>query len=344
MPPADDPKALQAAWDGGTFPRVVLLAGPDLLTKEEALGRLREKFIGADPGGMSTDVFDGQDASAGAVLTAANTLPFFGGRRLIVVRRANALGTAETNRLADGLTSLPETNCLALLWDERADNRSVLVQAVRSAGTVAVFWPPFENQLPQWITDRARSLGKRMNASAAGALLEAVGPSLPDLVQELKKLALHANDAADITAADVAALSSGGRAGFHYMEWERALWNKDQVRAVNLLEALRSQGEVPETLLPQFIRAVQRLFLGKALFKEGRPKIEVFERLWLKLRDAQRDFETGMAKWGWEELREALERLLAADVAVKTGRSDSDAELTRCVVSLTEEKAAVKRR
>lgn len=334
MPPVDDPQSLLAQWGQGKFPRVVLLGGPDLLTKDETLLRLKKAFLGDDPGGMNTDLLDGEDASAGAILSAAHTLPFFGGRRLIVVRRAHSLSTADATRLSDGLAAVPDTNVLALLWDERVDNRSVLVQAVRSVGAVAVFWPPFENRMPGWITDRATALGKKMPAPAARLLLELMGPSLPDLSQEVNKLALYVGERSEITVDDVAQVSSGGRAGFRFMEWERAFWKKEGARTLQLLESLREQGEAPEALFPQLVRALQRLMLGKALLSEGKPRAEVFERLWLRLRDAQEDYQAAVGQWSWNELRSALDRLLEADVAIKTGRTSADAELSRVVVSL----------
>ncbi|HNA60989.1 MAG TPA: hypothetical protein PLT11_08025 [Elusimicrobiota bacterium] len=48
--------------------------------------------------------------------------------------------------------------------------------------------------------------------------------------------------------------------------------------------------------------------------------------------------------WSWGEVRDALDRLLRADVAVKSGRTGADAELTRLTIALTEENAPLKRR
>jgi DNA polymerase-3 subunit delta len=192
MPPSFEPSLASVAqeWAKGVFHRVYFWAGPDTLTKDDALQKLKKSFLGSDPAGMGLDVFDGNDASAGSILSAVNTLPFFGGRRLVVVRRAAELATADATRLADGLADIPPTNALVLLWDEKPDARSVLVQAARSAGVVLTFWPPFENQLPGWVVARAESLGKSMDRRAAQLLVEQAGPGLPDLVQELGKLVL----------------------------------------------------------------------------------------------------------------------------------------------------------
>lgn len=336
--------ALIQGWTRGIFHRVYLLGGPDTLTKEEALARLKKEFLGNDPSGMGLDLYDGNDTTAGAILSAVNTLPFFGGRRLVVVRRAMELATAETNRLADGVSTIPPNNCLVLLWDEKPDQRSVLTQAVRSAGALTTLWPPFENQMPAWVMSRAESAGKRMDRTAAQSLLDRVGPSLPDLVQELEKLVLYVKDRPLITTDDVVS-SGGARSILRFMEWERILWQKDRSKALGVLEILRTQGEPVEKLLPQVSRAIQKLCLGKALLMEKKlGKKQVFERLWIRLQDAQMDFERSVALWTWGDLLIALDRLVEADVSLKTGRGSPDADLTRLVWSLTEgEVAAVKR-
>lgn len=337
-----DAAALARAWEKGEFQRVYLLAGPDTLTRDESFGLLKEKFLGPD-GAMNLDLFDGNESGAGPVLSAASTLPFFGGRRLVALRRADELGTADMNRLADGLGGLPSTNCLVLLWDERPDARGVLVQAAKSAGTVAVFWPPFENQIPQWIVDRAGRFQKRMDRTAAQALLDAVGPSLPDLYQEIGKLALYVKEKPAITVEDVAALK-GERVSFQFMEWDRSIWLRDRARALDILTVQRNQGETSEGLLPQAIRAIQKLWMAKALGQEHRgQEREMFERLRIKSLDVQRDLRTALSRWSWDDLLRATDTLADADIAAKTGRVDTDAELTRVVWSLTDE-SPVKRR
>ncbi|MBK8871229.1 MAG: DNA polymerase III subunit delta [Elusimicrobia bacterium] len=347
MPPSIEPSlsALAQDWAQGAFHRVYFLAGPDTLTKDDALQKLKKAFLGPDPAGMGLDVFDGNDASAGAILSAVNTLPFFGGRRLVLVRRAAEMATADTNRLADGLASIPASNALVLLWDEKPDARSVLVQAARSAGVVLTLWPPFENQLPGWVIARAESLGKSMDRRAAQALVEQAGPALPDLVQELGKLALYAKDRPALTLADVAAVV-GDKSSLRFMEWERALWRKDRARSLSIVEVLRAQGEPAEKLLPQLIRAVQKLCLGKALMSEkNMSKKQVFDRLWIKLQDTQAEFERAVAGWTWNDLLRALDRLVEADVSLKRGRGHPDADLTRAVWALTEnDSTLVKRR
>ncbi len=327
-----------AQWDKGRFHPVYLFAGPDALQKEDALKRLREKLLGPDESGLNVDRFDGDAASAGEILTAVQTLPFLGGRRLVLVRRAHDMPAAETNRLADALPSLPPTNCLVLLWDEKADARHALVQAVNGAGLVLTFWTPFENQLPRWARDRARALGKALSWEAAQALVEAVGGNTQDLSQELEKLALYVGDRAEIGVDDLEGVTSEGRP-LQFMELDRALWRRDRLKTLELAEILRAQGEGPEALLPQIARSYRRLLLGKALLAEKKTDVpELWNQLRIRSRDTQAEFLEATRSRSWEELLEVLERLLRAEQDLKTGRGDPDANLTLLLSWLTEER------
>lgn len=322
-------------WAKGVFKKAYLLGGPDLLTKEEAVAQLTKRFLGPDPSGMGMDSFDGNEASAGAILSAASTLPFFSGRRLVVVRRAERLTAGESALLADGLSSIPETNCLVLLSETKPDSRAVLVQSVLSVGAVTTVWPPFENQMPAWVMERVESLGKKMDRETAQTLLDTVGPSLSDLVQEIRKLELFTKDRPLITSEDVTRVC-GERISLRFMEWERALWLRQRGKALALLETLRQQGEPVMALLSQVTRAVQKLVLGKTLFHEKKiTRMDVFKQLKIGLLDAQNDFFKGLDGWTYDDLLKALDELVTADVNLKSGRTSPDADLTRLVCSLT---------
>jgi DNA polymerase-3 subunit delta len=330
-----DLKSLAAGWSRGTFHSVYLFAGPDLSQKEEAVKLLIERFLPGDASGMNVDKFDGETADAAAIINALQTLPFFGGRRLILVRRALELAATEAGRLADALRAVPSGNCLVLLWDEKADARSVLVQAAISAGAVLTFWAPFEDQLPRWIQERAQGHGKSMTPAAARALLESVGPNLQDLSHEVEKLSLYVKDRPAVDLADVQALGSGNRT-LQVLEFDRAFWRKDRAKALSLMEVLRAQGQTSEGLLAQVVRIYQRLMMGKALASDKSvSREEMWNRLWIRTRQPQEEFLAAVSSHSWDELMEVLEDLLSAERSFKTGRADADTGLTLMVSRLT---------
>jgi DNA polymerase III subunit delta len=333
---ADTPQSLLALWEKGTFHPVYLFAGPDTLQKEEAAALFQKKFLAGDDSGLNVDRLDGQSASAGEILNAFLTMGFLGGKRLVLVRRAQELAAAEALRLADGLAAAPAGNALLLFWEDKLDNRSVLVQAVKSKGMAVSFWPPFENQLPGWAQERARAAGKELAPEAARALVDLAGGQLPDLAQEIDKLVLYAGGRKVITEADVEALAPEGRA-LAFLEFDRAVWRGDAAEVLRLLESRRAAGEPPEAVLAALARIYRRLFLAKTLLAEKKASREDVLRdvVKTKMRRPQEEFLEAVSAASWTRLLNALEKILDAETDLKTGRLDPDTGLTLLLRDLT---------
>jgi DNA polymerase III subunit delta len=331
-------ESVAAGWAKGAFHPVYLFAGPDALLKEEALKKFQEAFLGkgADPG-LSVDRFDGETASAGQILSALKTFSLLGDKRLVLVRRAQELAPSETNALADGLTGLPEGNSLLLLWEERADERSVLVQAVKSAGIVLTFWAPFENQLPRWVQDRARSLNKTISLETAGALIDTVGAALPDLAQALEILSLYAKDRPGLEPRDLEILQTETRS-LQFLEFDRAFWRRDKAKALELARLLTAQGQEPVFVLPQLARVYRKLFMAKAMLAEKKSLDDVWQQVRIKSREPQREFSEALSGHSWEDLLNALETIAEAEREFKTGRREGDAGLTAVIYCILEGK------
>jgi DNA polymerase-3 subunit delta len=326
--------SLSAGWAKGVFHPVYFFAGPDTLQKDEAVKILQKAFLKGDESGLNVDKFDGETSSAAEIVNAYQTLPFLGGGRLILVRRAHALSPAEAGLVAEILEKPPAGNCLVLLWDEKSDARSALVRAARTAGKELMFWVPFEDQLPRWVMDRARAAGREMKPDAARALLEAVGPSLPDLAAEVEKLALYVKEGAAIEEADVEAMGGGNRT-LRFMEWDRALWARDRREVLHLYQVMKSQGQPPEALLSQAGRALQKLLLGKALKAEKVPPMDMWDRLWIKTREPRQAFEEAINARDWDSLLDDVESLAQAERDLKTGRMDPETGMTLLLCRLT---------
>lgn len=330
-------ESVSAGWAKGAFHPVYLLAGPDALLKEEAVKKFQEAFLGKADAGLNMDRFDGETASAGQILSALKTFSLLGDKRLVIVRRAQEMAPSETNALADGLTALPEGNALVLMWEKKADERSVLVQAVKSAGIVLTFWPPFENQLPRWVQDRGRSAGKSISLEIATALVEIVGGALPDLVQAVDTLALYAGDRAAIEPKDLDILQTETRT-LQFLELDRAFWNRNKAKAIETVRHLMAQGQDPTYILVQIARVYRKLFLAKAIQAEQKSLDAVWDQLRIKSREPQRELTEALSAHSWEDLMRALETILEAERDFKTGRRGGEAGLTSAVYSILEGK------
>ena len=76
-------KTLNQDIKKGVFKTVYMLLGGEDILKRSYKNRLRDAIVGEDT--MNLGVFVGKDVSVEAVISMAETMPFFAERRLIIV-------------------------------------------------------------------------------------------------------------------------------------------------------------------------------------------------------------------------------------------------------------------
>ncbi|MCQ2559671.1 MAG: DNA polymerase III subunit delta, partial [Clostridia bacterium] len=115
---------------------------------------------------------------------AANTLPFFGSRRLVIVKDIfNALKNNDESELLEYLNQPLASTCLVLIAGEQVDKRRKLFKSCQKVGKVLEFAPLKPEALRQWV----KSQGS-IAPAALELLLRRLGNNLLALEQELNKL------------------------------------------------------------------------------------------------------------------------------------------------------------
>jgi len=153
---------LLRAVERGAPPPVALLHGADPLLLDDALGlAARALFRGPEETALAREVFEGAETTVEAVVRSAQTVPFMTSRRLVVVRRCQALPARGADALAQYARDPNPTTCLFLLADEalgagrerRQDHW--LLGAIPAALTVALAVPT-GRALEGWLRQRSR--------------------------------------------------------------------------------------------------------------------------------------------------------------------------------------------
>lgn len=188
-------------------PAVYLLMGEEDLLIEQALAELLDTVIPPDERGLNLDVVRADEVPLPDVITRVDTLPFFGARRVVVVRDADRWNAADQERLAGYLDYGPPPSVLILVA-AAVDRRRKLFAAVRKAGEVREFPRLKTYRLGSWVAMRAKQEGRTIERDAADALVAMVGSSLRQLTLELDKVIAFAGERARITRADVEASAS----------------------------------------------------------------------------------------------------------------------------------------
>ena len=135
--------------------QVYLLQGEEDLLIDQALAVLLDRLMPAEERDLNLDVLRAGEIALPDLVTRLDTLPFFGRRRVVVVKDPDAWKAPEQERLAAYLEQGPPPSALILVA-QGLDRRRRLYAAIRRIGEVQEFPRMSVRQLPLWITERAR--------------------------------------------------------------------------------------------------------------------------------------------------------------------------------------------
>ena len=244
------------------LPPVLLLHGADTQLLDDAL-ELATRRLFPEPAAatLGREVLDGTETSGEAVVNAACTLPFMTGQRLVVVRRAQALGARHAEALATYAKNPNPTTCLLLLADEglrasrerRSDHW--LLSALPASAVVDL--PARQGrELTGWLRQRAALDGLQVSDEAARMLVDWVGDDGATLLGETKKAALAGGpDNRAVGVTEVTAVV-GERRVAGVFELVRAVQRRDVGQALRTLDRLLAVEE-PMRLLSLLTRDVR---------------------------------------------------------------------------------------
>ena len=176
-------------------------------------------------GGMDHEMIDGQVGNSGEVLRslgklreALNTLPFFGGGKVIWWQNCSFLGDDRTSASGTVTEALSELagELLKFQWGSvrlivsagKVDKRRSFYKTLDKLGSVEAFasWSEDDNwsaRAENAAGQALRERGQEIAAEALAALVTSVGPQPRQLMSEVEKLSLYVGSRRQITEADV---------------------------------------------------------------------------------------------------------------------------------------------
>jgi DNA polymerase III subunit delta len=275
-----DHAAFLKTVERGEPPAIALLHGGDGQLLDDALDAVtRGLFPDPSLAAWGREVFDGLEHPVDEIVRSAMTLPFGGGRRLVAVRRAQALNAKGAESLTAYVASPNPSTCLVLLADEslRAsrDRRTDhwLLGAVPAAAIVTL---PVRGsrELAGWLRQRAALEGLTVTDEAARLLVELTGEDTATLLGEVRKAALAGGpDNRNVGVRDVGAVVGEHRLS-DIFELPRAVEKRDAATALRTLDRLLATEDAP-LLLALLVRDVRTTWMAVAARRRGRSVDEI---------------------------------------------------------------------
>jgi DNA polymerase-3 subunit delta len=207
---------------------VLLVFGEDEFAVKQRARQVYQQWT-EELGGMDHEIVDAAVNNSGEALKALaklrealQTLPFFGGGKVIWFQNCNFLAddrtsssAAVTETLAEIAQELKEfawQSVRLLISAGKVDKRKVFFKTLDKLGTVEAFagWTVddknWADQAELWARKAIRAKDKEISEEALAEIVSRVGPNARQLETEIEKISLYVGDRKEINFEDVEAI------------------------------------------------------------------------------------------------------------------------------------------
>ncbi|MBI3811669.1 MAG: DNA polymerase III subunit delta [Nitrospirae bacterium] len=302
--------------DRGTIAPVYLLTGEEEFLIQAATDRLVRTVVDPATKDFNYTLLDSETATADAILTAVESLPAFAERRLVVLKNAEQLATAEANRLVDYLKNPCPTTCFVCVAP-KFDARRSFFQTLKARAAVVDCRPLSDGQVTVWLKAQAKSLGRAISEDAALFLKERVGRALFPLQNELTKTVLGSENTKTIELEDVQrACSAAGDVSVY--DLLTALAQRRMEPSVLTLTRLVEEGEPPLKILSTISYRFRLVWKVKRAMHAGHTDAALMRMFGLG-QWAGASVMAAAKAYSEKDLRWAFQRFVETDAGLKGG-------------------------
>ncbi len=252
-----------------------------------------------------------------------NMLSLFSSRKCRIVTLPNGKPGVAGGKFIQALCEDPPADDVYIFVVPQLDRQArnaAWFKALQRAGEIVELKPIYDNQLAEWIQQRARSKGLTIDLQSAQFLAERTEGNLLAADQDLEKLSLrfsdHPNPDFDTIEASVAQSARYS----HFILVDACLGGNAR-RALKILRSLRAEGYATAQLRWAIQAALEQLDQLKRAQKQG----GISDRSWQQLRiwrNKQRLYQAALARLGESQIERLLQSCAKLDRLGK-GQQDS---------------------
>jgi DNA polymerase III subunit delta len=242
------------------FAPIYLFYGEEDFLIDEGVQLIVLKALDEGTKGFNLDVVYGSKAEAKDVIAHATSFPMMSSKRVVVVKEFEKLATNETTKeIVAAYINNPLESTVFVLVSLEPDFRRKPFTDLKKRAELVECKPLYDNQVPTWIADRIKHLGREANAEACRLMQAYVGNSLRSLQNEIDKLFLFIGDRKKVTAEDIAAVV-GATKGYTIFELQNAVGRKDPKESIRILERMLEAGQSPQMIIVMLTRFFTQLW------------------------------------------------------------------------------------
>lgn len=302
----------------GKIPPLTLLVGEEKYLTQEALDRFIRFVVPPESRGFNLEILDAGEAGAQRVRDALGTLPFLGGRRLVIIRNFENFREGEKESTLSRYFEKPDPSIVVVLTAISLEKKKKIKALLDKYAEVVEMKSLKADETKAWISKKALSLGKNIDMDAMDHLLHCVGTRLEFLHNELEKAVAYVGDRKEITREDLKDL-----VGDLHVESIFALTDgvseKNVEKALKALRNIMAHGSEPLPILGMLARQFRLLWQAKWLGGANTPPPQIASTIGISpyfvrslIQQAKR-FSEGELQSAFEKMKELDKRLKSTD-------------------------------
>lgn len=264
----------------GQFSSVYLLLGTESYFYEEARDALLRHVVPAEDHELNVGIYNMDEVPLKNALEDAESLPFFGERRLVIIDNPSFLtGERQKGNVEHDVTALEaylenpsESTVLAIFAPyEKLDNRKKVSKLLKKQGTLIDIQPLEAEASRRFLSQMITNAGYQMDRQTIQFFFERIEDQLSKGVHELEKLFLSARDDKIITKRMIEDLVPRNLEQ-NIFEIVTYVMKRDAEKAISIYRDLLLQKEEPikinAILLGQFRLLIQVFILAKKGYQQ----------------------------------------------------------------------------
>ncbi len=333
----------------GPIAQVYVVLGTESYLASVARKTLTDSLLTAEELELNFGAYDMEEVTIGTALEDAESIPFFGDRRVVFVDRPIFLtGEKIKSKLEHDLKWLESylshpsesTTLVFFAPYEKLDERKKITKLLKKTATVIEVNALVEKDMRKYVKDTIENEGYRYSPEAFELFIQLTDARLSVAMGELPKLFLYAQDTKYITKEAVQELVAKSLEQNIFALNEYVL-KKDVGQALNLYQDLLLQKEDPikinAIMTSQFRLLIQVKILEKKGYQQGDIAKQIKTHPYrVKLAIQQ------MRKIKEASLIEAYNGLIDAEYRLKTGQGDKEMQFELFVLQYAQKNSLKK--
>ncbi|HXD32859.1 MAG TPA: DNA polymerase III subunit delta [Pyrinomonadaceae bacterium] len=322
---------LKRSLDDGAVAPLYLTVGPESYLCGEAVTAIAEAALrGTLLREFNESTFSLLTMNARQAVAAAEQLPMMSERRVVIISDFAKLREADEDVLVRYVGN-PVPSSVVIFSAPDLDKRKKLTKALFDNCTVVEFPSVGDGEAKAWAKDYLKRLKIPADEQALSEIVTLVGTDIQTLSSELDKLATAAVESKRITVNLVDDLIGRSRELSNF-DLTDHLINRNRKRALEILYRLLEDGSEPVMLIGLIASNYHRLAVAKDLLTR-KGKDAVFQQIRMPWRK-QGEFLSTLQRSSEADISRGIQRIAAADLAIKTSQATPRLQLEMLVCEL----------